>query len=261
MDINPLDGIFVCQECGQEKKYQNNWYSDPIPTVCPDCKNKPVEFTCELCATKFSLKRADLEYLDGKVVCEVCRTKEIEAEIQRRKDEAIQGQLEAVIPAHFRNIDTDKEATLEKSLGKSLYITGRAGTGKSVFMYSLAKRYIRAGEPVKVIRFTSWVMEMQSLFRNEKANPFNEARQIAAFKGVLFIDDLGSEKITEYVRQLIYFILDEREQGNLTTVITSNLTLDEIDVNIDKRSSSRILGMCEVLKTTGEDRRIKRGKS
>ncbi len=259
--MNPLDGVFFCQECGQEKKYRNNYYSDSIPTICAACKDKPTERTCELCAVTFTAKNDEVVYLDGKLVCEVCRTKAMEVEAQRRKDDMIREQLEAVIPAHFRNIETDKADKLEKSLGKSLFITGAAGTGKSVFMYSLAKRYIRAGEPVKVIRFTSWVMEMQSLFRSETANPFLAAQRTAAFKGVLCIDDLGAEKATEYVRQLIYYILDEREQGDLVTVITSNLSLNQIDENIDKRASSRILGMCEVLKTTGEDRRLKRNRT
>ena len=75
---------------------------------------------------------------------------------------------------------------------------------------------------------------------------------------ILFLDDLGAEKLTDFVRQITYFILNEREQNELTTVITSNFSLKQLDEQIDQRISSRIAGMCEILKFTGDDRRIKK---
>jgi DNA replication protein DnaC len=51
-------------------------------------------------------------------------------------------------------------------------------------------------------------------------------------------------------------IINYREQNKLQTIITSNFTLDEIDMYIDRRISSRIAGMCEVVRMSG-DKRLK----
>ena len=80
---------------------------------------------------------------------------------------------------------------------------------------------------------------------------------MAKFEGWLAIDDIGAEKLTEFVRQITYYILNEREQRELPTLITSNFSLMEIDEMIDSRISSRIAGMCEVIKLSGKDRRLK----
>ena len=78
-----------------------------------------------------------------------------------------------------------------------------------------------------------------------------------AVRDALFLDDLGAEKLTDFVRQITYYILNEREQHQLLTVITSNFSIKDLDKQIDSRISSRIAGMCEILKFTGKDQRLK----
>ena len=100
-------------------------------------------------------------------------------------------------------------------------------------------------------------MELQSSFKKDDKNPFEIAEEIAKFSGVLVIDDLGAEKMTDFVKQIIYFIINEREQRCLTTIITSNFSLAQLDEHIDSRISSRIAGMCKVIQLSGRDRRLK----
>jgi len=45
----------------------------------------------------------------------------------------------------------------------------------------------------------------------------------------------------------------------MQTIITSNFTLDEIDMYIDRRISSRIAGMCEVVRMSGDKRLNQKG--
>ena len=73
----------------------------------------------------------------------------------------------------------------------------------------------------------------------------------------MIIDDIGAEKLTEFVRQTFYYIINEREQWLKKTIITSNYSLDELDEYIDGRISSRIAGMCEIVELGGKDRRVK----
>jgi DNA replication protein DnaC len=82
--------------------------------------------------------------------------------------------------------------------------------------------------------------------------------EIKKYKQLIVLDDFGAEKMTDFVRQVSYLIINYREQNKLQTIITSNFTLDEIDMYIDRRISSRIAGMCEVVRMSG-DKRLKQG--
>lgn len=71
-----------------------------------------------------------------------------------------------------------------------------------------------------------------------------------ASKKILVIDDLGVGRGTEFTLSVLYEIIEERTHRGLNgLVITSNLTLDQIAQKFgDDRLTSRISGMCRVLK-------------
>lgn len=76
---------------------------------------------------------------------------------------------------------------------------------------------------------------------------------------VLVLDDLGVEKTTEWALQTLYIILNNRYSNYMQTIITSNLSIEEISEKLGDRIASRIAGMCKIVKLTGKDRRIKNG--
>jgi DNA replication protein DnaC len=78
-----------------------------------------------------------------------------------------------------------------------------------------------------------------------------------AGKKCLILDDLGVEKTTEWSLQTLYTIIDRRYREEKQTLITSNLTLDEIAEKVGDRIASRIAGMCKVVEIKGRDRRLK----
>lgn len=73
---------------------------------------------------------------------------------------------------------------------------------------------------------------------------------------VLVLDDLGVEKTTEWALQTLYIILNNRYSNFMQTIITSNLSIEEIGEKLGDRIASRIAGMCKIVKLTGKDRRI-----
>ena len=80
----------------------------------------------------------------------------------------------------------------------------------------------------------------------------------AHYPGYLIIDDIGAEKLTDFVRQTTYYLINEREMNELPLIITSNYGLEQLAEQIDDRIASRIAGMCEIVKFKGEDKRIKK---
>jgi len=173
-----------------------------------------------------------------------------------QEQQRIDDEIKRCIPKKYWHIDTDKQDQLKQSLDRHLFVNGDTGTGKTVFVCSLGKEYIRRKIKIKFISYIALIMRMQCSFKKENRTSWDIANDISRFSGVLILDDVGAEKMTEFVRQMTYYIINEREQRDLRTLITSNFSLGELNNQIDPRISSRIAGMCKVLKFKGEDRRI-----
>jgi DNA replication protein DnaC len=73
---------------------------------------------------------------------------------------------------------------------------------------------------------------------------------------LLHIDDLGAEHRTEWVLEQLYTIINSRYEDERSTVVTSNLTPEELAEQIGERIVSRLEGMCgEPLPFWGADAR------
>ena len=77
---------------------------------------------------------------------------------------------------------------------------------------------------------------------------------------LLILDDFGIERKTEYITEKLYEIINMRYIKKLPTIISTNLSLKEIQNETEsislKRIYSRILEMCIPIKIVAEDRRI-----
>lgn len=176
---------------------------------------------------------------------------------QVRKEQEYQKRLQ-VLPLKFRDIECDKKELVSQGIEQSLFITGASGVGKTVLMAGVVKELLKDRKrDIEWISYPGFIMELQSMFRKEGENtPFEMAENIATYPGTLCIDDIGAEKMTAFVQQITYYIINYREQEMLHTLITSNFSLQQIDEQIDTRVSSRIGGMSKIIKLTGKDRRL-----
>lgn len=185
-------------------------------------------------------------------ICITCK----EERRMKQKIQQIDDKISSKIPLKYQKIESDHPEFLKMSMSENLFLTGSTGTGKTVLACSIAKKAIRNYEEISYISYPAFIMKLQNAFKKDTENPFEIAEGVAKDSNILFIDDLGAEKITDFVRQITYFILNEREQRCLKTVITSNFSLSQLDEQVDPRISSRIAGMCRVIKMSGEDRRL-----
>jgi len=151
-----------------------------------------------------------------------------------------------------------------KETRRGIYIHGSVGTGKTHIAYALlsaCKKDISAGGEVvgtessaTFINASEFFAEMKRDFdRKEKTYPMENLMQS---RKLLFIDDIGAEKLSEWVISEFYLLLNHRYNEMLPTIFTSNLSLDELSEKFGERITSRIAGMCDVVELSGVDRRI-----
>lgn len=139
---------------------------------------------------------------------------------------------------------------------RGIYIHGGVGTGKTHVAFAL---YKEAQE--KKIACLLWnTTEMFREFRLDIRRLPNEARGVEEAlikdRGLVIFDDIGAEKLTDWVAETFYLIINKRYEEMLPTIFTSNLTIPELADKIGDRTVSRIVEMCEIVKLDGKDRRL-----
>lgn len=173
----------------------------------------------------------------------------------------MQSSLNLEIPPHFQevkiaDIPEDIKTHIEniKKHRKGLFLWGECGTGKTHMMYALLKLFRYQMKFHARMYTTSELLELlKEDFKYEDRKNFKE---ILAFDGLLMLDDMGSERMTDWVAQTFFQLINDRYLKNLPVVITSNLNLAEVSDKIGDRVASRISEMCKIVKLEGGDKRI-----
>ena len=70
---------------------------------------------------------------------------------------------------------------------------------------------------------------------------------------LLVIDDLGTEFLSPFTSSLFYNIINSRILENKPTIISTNLSIAEIEKRYSDRIASRFIGNYEVKRFLGED--------
>lgn len=143
-----------------------------------------------------------------------------------------------------------------KEKGKGILFLGNCGTGKTFLAACIANALIDQGYSVLMTNFSRLVNSIFGLKEGKQAfiDDLNKY-------SLLIIDDLGVERQSEYVAEIVQNIVDSRYRAGLPLIITTNLTpkdFSEPSGDIAKsRLYSRISEMCLPVIVSGEDRRKK----
>lgn len=137
--------------------------------------------------------------------------------------------------------------------GKGLLLFGGVGTGKTFLASCIANELIDNGVPCLVTNFARIINTLQGMYEG-KQNYLDSLNEF----DLLVIDDLGIERNTEYVNELVYNIIDARYRSGKPMIITTNLKYSDLHHAEDTskaRIYSRITEMCIPVPVLGKDRR------
>ena len=134
---------------------------------------------------------------------------------------------------------------------ENYFLYGPAGTGKT-HAATAVLREVPNSQVVRMSRISRCLRRCE--------NPDDEIDMIKTFSELpMLIDDLGSEKMTEFLQSNFFEIIDRRVQYKVNgLIITSNLSLDQLAPIIGDRTVSRIMwlvGKKNILQLSGKDYR------
>ena len=147
-----------------------------------------------------------------------------------------------------------------KAENLGLLFWGDVGTGKSFAAACIANALIEMGVPVLMTNFSKMLNQMGGMYSDER---FRYISSLSRFS-LLIIDDLGIERSTDYAKEQVYSIVDERYKSGLPVIVTTNLTITDLRCPQQlgaARIYSRILEMCTPVHVPGKDRRAEAGRT
>jgi DNA replication protein DnaC len=209
-----------------------------------------------------------------------------------RIDRAIEG---AGIPLKYQTCDFNdfdcrweghRNETLWKALGhaqkfvdeyginaQGLLFLGPPGTGKTHLMVALLRKLCEKGADAVFLDYQELLRQIQNSYNPAAHTREYELLQPVLSSDIVAIDDLGNNRISDWVEDTVTYIVNHRYSRNLPTLFTANLseermegvagqrvTQPSFEERLGPRVASRLREMCRFVEMKSADyRRFKAG--
>jgi DNA replication protein DnaC len=180
---------------------------------------------------------------------------------------AVDAILDAVLPARYRHADPTRLAEQLRHvdpLHAGVLLHGPAGRGKTFQASLLMRRAVEfaiAQGPHRLVDF-QWhgapgLLERMRADMNRKEGRGETRRLVEQLieARTIVIDDLGAERPTEWVRERLLEIVEERYAAMRPVIVTTNLVPAQIEQRLGARITGRLMEMCEVVMLSGPNLR------
>lgn len=260
-----LTGVLPISESGAERLAEGDHIGEDGLVYCGKCGSRK----------QLRVKFGDKTHV-VRCVCK-CESKELE---EKKRQEEYEEQMRRInrlkeasmMDKKYREVTFDKYEVREENKkvfemakkyadrfqdmykkNQGLLLYGPVGTGKSFTAACIGNYLLDNAKPVIM---TSFVKILQDIWENDR-----EAEYITILNSasLLIVDDLGTERETDYALEKVYNIIDSRVRANKPMIITSNLELNDMMECEDirkKRVYDRILECCYPMYVGGKSFRM-----
>ncbi|HET8799074.1 MAG TPA: ATP-binding protein [Thermoanaerobaculia bacterium] len=144
--------------------------------------------------------------------------------------------------------------------GKGLLLTGGCGVGKTHLAVAALLEIIHAGKPGRVLfsNFQDLIQEILASFDDQSPATKSEILRPVLEADLLVLDELGSQKPTQFVQDLLYYVINTRYNEERSTIFTTNYgdrvndaKEETLEQRIGTRLRSRLAEMAERIELTG----------
>ena len=139
----------------------------------------------------------------------------------------------------------------------NLFFYGTVGTGKSFLSGCIAKELIESGH--SVIYFSAaglFEILSKNIFDYKNKDDTVDSHENLSDCDLLIIDDLGTEFTKNIAPSVLFSLLNERHLNKRSTLISTNLSLEDVRNRYSDRVFSRITSHYNLCKFTGPDIRM-----
>ena len=114
-------------------------------------------------------------------------------------------------------------------------LQGRNGCGKTHLAAAIGNYQLQKGKPVFFKVVTDFLDHLRSAFSPDSKVTSDELFERVKKAPLLILDDFGEQASTPWAQEKLYQLINYRYNERLPTVITTCLSLDEIELRISSR--------------------------
>lgn len=143
--------------------------------------------------------------------------------------------------------------------GDNLLFYGDTGVGKTFLTHCIAGELLEKGYSVLYLS----AIDLFDLFSKYAFDNDSEADYRDVFSQILdcellIIDDLGTELVNSFTNSRLFYCINERILAGQSTIISTNLSLEELMNAYSERIFSRLTMSYQIFKIFGDDIRLKK---
>lgn len=144
--------------------------------------------------------------------------------------------------------------------GRGLLLMGACGVGKTHLAVAALVEIINSGKPGRVLfsNFQDLIQEIQASFDSDASKA--EILRPLLETDLLVLDELGSQKPTTFVQDILYYVINTRYNEERTTIFTTNYwdtpadgKEESLTARIGPRLRSRLFEMATLVQITATE--------
>lgn len=142
----------------------------------------------------------------------------------------------------------------------NILLYGNTGVGKTFLINCIAKELLDMSYTVVYLTAFQFfeIVEKHTFSRSiEEKNEADHQFEHIFDCDLLIIDDLGTETVNSFIASQLYQCINERHLNEKSTIISTNLSFDDIKNRYSERVFSRIVSNYKPFKIIGTDIRLK----
>lgn len=149
---------------------------------------------------------------------------------------------------------------------KWLTLSGGRDLGKSHLAKGVCRRRLESGKPAKYVFVPSLLLWLRESFERQKLGDpgltLSARMKILCEVPLLVMDDLGTQRPTEWAMEQLMIIINHRYEYNLPLMVTTNKAVDNLPGDDEGRIGSRLIRFVpgHVVVMEAPEYRTRRGK-
>jgi len=145
---------------------------------------------------------------------------------------------------------------------QGLVLLGEVGVGKTTLLLalvrSLTRLWLTERKVVRLVTVPDFLRELRAGYdatQQKQGEGYHELMEQYQTCDVLVFDDLGAEKLTDWVEEQFYLLIDYRYRQRLPVFASSNCRKEVLAQRLDRRVLDRLRETCTMIDVVGPNQR------
>lgn len=124
--------------------------------------------------------------------------------------------------------------------GRSMVFIGKPGTGKTHLAIGIGLHVMRRGATVYFSTVMRVIRKIKDTWSKDSDLTETQAIKLFTFPDLLILDEVGIQFGSEFEKNILFDIMNERYENRKPTIMLSNLGIDEIKLYLGERVFDRM---------------------